>query len=106
MSNALKCMADFCVIPIGLGTSVSKEIAECQRILAKSGLKYQMHSYGTNVEGDWDDVMKVIKTCHETLHANGVARISTTIKIGTRTDKEQTMEDKVAVVKKILAQDA
>jgi uncharacterized protein YqgV (UPF0045/DUF77 family) len=42
-------MADFCLIPIGIGTSVSKEIAECQRILHKSGLKYSMHAYGTNV---------------------------------------------------------
>jgi uncharacterized protein (TIGR00106 family) len=54
-----------------------------------------MHSYGTNVEGDWDEVMAAIKKCHETVHEMGVPRIGTTIRLGTRTDREQSMQDKI-----------
>jgi hypothetical protein len=50
----MKVIADLCVVPIGVGVSVSKEIAICERILAAAGLKTHLHAYGTNIEGDWD----------------------------------------------------
>lgn len=41
---------DFCLVPIGTPTaSVSKEVAEVQRLLKKSGIKYSMHSAGTTI---------------------------------------------------------
>ena len=57
-----KCTADFCLIPLGTPTaSVSKEVAEVQRILKKSGLNYSMHSAGTTVgQCDWYQLMAVI----------------------------------------------
>jgi uncharacterized protein (TIGR00106 family) len=89
---------DVCVIPMGVGVSVSEYIVACHKILKKAGLKTQLHAYGTNVEGKWDDVMAAVKACHEEVHAMGVPRITTTIKLGTRTDRSQTMEDKVSSV--------
>ena len=62
-----------------------------------------MNSYGTNIEGDWDDVFAAIKKCHEVVHGMGAPRISSTIRVGTRTDREQTMEDKVSSVERKLA---
>lgn len=100
----MKVIADVCIIPMGQGASVSKEVTACERKLRESGLKVQLHAYGTNVEGEWDEVFRVIRTCHEMLHESGVARITTSIKVGTRTDKEQTMEDKVRVVEEALRQ--
>ncbi|KAF8929978.1 hypothetical protein BGZ52_001578, partial [Haplosporangium bisporale] len=70
-------IADFCVIPMGVTSSVSQYIAECQRVIEKSGLKYSMHSYGTNVEGEWDAVCQVMKECHEAVHAMGCPHVST-----------------------------
>jgi uncharacterized protein (TIGR00106 family) len=98
----MKAIADVCVIPIGIGVSVSKEVTACERIFAEAGLKSRLHAYGTNIEGEWDDVMGAIKRCHETLHAMGVARISTNIRIGTRTDRAQTMDDKIRSVEEKL----
>jgi uncharacterized protein (TIGR00106 family) len=94
----MKVILDFTVIPLGVGLSLSKYVAACERILQERGLTYQLHANGTNVEGEWDEVFAAIKQCHETLHEMGVPRISTVIKVGTRTDKAQTMEDKVASV--------
>jgi uncharacterized protein (TIGR00106 family) len=57
-----------------------------------------MHAYGTNIEGEWDDVMAAVKRCHEVVHDMGAPRISTTIKLGTRNDRTQTMADKLQSV--------
>lgn len=100
------CIADFCIIPLGTPTaSVSKEVSQVQRLLKKSGLVYSMHSAGTTVEGPWDDVMRVIGQAHSLLHENGVVRIQSDIRVGSRTDKKQSAEDKVAAVKAILEKD-
>ncbi|MCZ6616685.1 MAG: MTH1187 family thiamine-binding protein [Gammaproteobacteria bacterium] len=98
-------IVDLCVVPLGVGTSVSREVAECQKVLKSYGLSHEMHAYGTNIEGDWDTVFNAIKTCHERIHAMGAPRISTTIKLGTRTDRVQTMAEKIASVEQKLAQD-
>ena len=89
---------DVCIIPMGVGVSVSEYVVACHEILKKAGLNTQLHAYGTNVEGEWDEVMAAVKACHEKVHGMGAPRITTTIKLGTRTDRSQTMEDKVLSV--------
>jgi uncharacterized protein (TIGR00106 family) len=94
----MKVIADLCVVPLGVGISVSEYVAECHRILTQAGLKPQLHAYGTNIEGDWDTVLGAVKQCHEAVHEMGSPRISTVLKLGTRTDKKQTMSDKIESV--------
>ena len=94
----MKVLVDLCIVPLGVGVSLSSYIAACEKVLAEAGLKTSLHSYGTNIEGDWDEVFAAIKRCHETVHAMGAPRITTTVKLGTRTDREQTMEEKVKSV--------
>lgn len=91
----MKVLVDLCVVPMGVGVSVSSYVAACEKILAEAGLKTALHAYGTNIEGEWDTVFAAIKRCHEVVHEMGAPRITTTIKMGTRTDREQTMEDKI-----------
>ncbi len=98
----MKVIIDLCVVPLGVGLSVSKYVAACQKIIHKAGLKSQLHAYGTNIEGEWDTVFEVVKQCHEKIHDMGAPRITTTIKLGTRTDRDQTMEDKVKSVQEKL----
>ncbi len=95
-------IVDFCLVPLGVGVSVSKYIAECEIILKDAGLKTQLHAYGTNIEGEWDDVFGAVKRCHERVHEMGAPRITTTIKVGTRIDRVQTMDDKVKSVQEKL----
>lgn len=98
----MKAIVDFSVIPIGVGQSLSPYVAACQRVLEESGLHYELHPNGTDVEGEWDQVFSAIQRCHETLHEMGVPRIATTIRVGTRTDRDQTMMDKVRSVREKL----
>jgi uncharacterized protein (TIGR00106 family) len=98
----MKVIADVCIIPLGIGVSVSKEIAQCELILREAGLNPKLHAYGTNIEGEWDVVFAAIRRCHEALHSSGVPRISTNLRFGTRTDREQSMADKVSSVEQKL----
>ena len=99
----MKAIVDLCIVPLGVGVSLSGYIAACERVLQESGLNCRLHAYGTNIEGEWDDVMRAVKECHEALHKMGVPRISSTIHLGTRVDREQTIEDKIRSVQEKLA---
>lgn len=98
----MQVIMDLCIVPLGVGVSVSAYVAECHRVLQTAGLKTQLHAYGTNIEGDWDVVMAAVKQCHERVHAMGAPRITTTIKLGTRIDRDQTIADKVRSVEEKL----
>lgn len=90
----MKAVAEIQVIPIGVGVSVRKEVKRAHQLIVDSGLIVQTHAYGTNVEGELDQIFAAIQKVHETLHAEGVVRLSTAIKVGTRTDKEPTLAAK------------
>jgi uncharacterized protein (TIGR00106 family) len=98
-------IADLTVVPIGVGLSVSRYIAACETILRDAGLTIQLHAYGTNIEGEWDEVFAAIKRCQEVVHEMGAPRISCMLKYGTRIDREQSMADKVRSVEEKLAVD-
>ncbi len=98
----MKVLVDLSIVPIGVGVSLSSYVAACEKVLSEAGLKTALHSYGTNIEGEWDAVFAAIKRCHEVVHEMGAPRITTTIKMGTRTDRNQSMEDKVRSVQEKL----
>ena len=81
-------------------------VALCCRVrkgLSEAGLKTVLHANGTNVEGEWDKVFAAVKRCHEVVHEMGAPRISTFVHLGTRTDRNQTMEEKIRSVEGKLA---
>jgi uncharacterized protein (TIGR00106 family) len=94
---------DLCLIPIGTGVSLSTYVAACEKVLTEAGLKTQLHANGTNIEGEWDKVFAAVRRCHEVVHQMGAPRVFTTMKLGTRTDRSQTMEDKTRSVEAKLA---
>jgi uncharacterized protein (TIGR00106 family) len=94
----MKVMLDLSVVPLGVGVSLSSYVAACERVLREAGLETRLHAHGTNVEGEWDEVFAAVRRCHEVVHAMGAPRISTTIRLGTRTDRAQTLDDKVRSV--------
>jgi uncharacterized protein (TIGR00106 family) len=95
---AMQVIVDLCVVPIGVGVSLSEYVAACENLLAQSGLTYELHANGTNIEGEWDAVFAAVKQCHEIVHRMGAPRIFTTLKVGTRTDRSQHMADKIRSV--------
>lgn len=101
--QAMPVTVELCVVPIGVGTSLSDYIAACAQVLAESGLSHEMHAYGTNIEGDWNEVFAAVRKCHEAVHAMGAPRIFTTLKVSTQVDQPQKLSEKVASVQRKLA---
>ena len=99
----MQTIVDLCVVPLGVGVSLSKYVAACERVLKDSDLTHNLHANGTNIEGEWEQVFAAIKKCHQAVHALGAPRIFTTIKLGTRTDRTQRMAQKVRSVQDKLA---
>lgn len=91
-------MVDISIVPMGVGVSVSKYVAECEKIFADAGLKTMLHAYGTNIEGEWEEVFAAIKKCHQRIHEMGAPRITASLRMGTRTDRLQSMQDKISSV--------
>jgi uncharacterized protein (TIGR00106 family) len=100
----MKVIVDLCVVPIGVGVHLAPYIAACEDVLREAGLKIQLHPNGTAIEGEWGAVFAAVEACHRAVHAMGCPRLYTTVKINTRTDRDQTLEDKVASVEALLRQ--
>jgi len=100
----MKVICDLTLVPIGVGVSLSPYVAACEEVLKRPGLKTSLHANGTNIEGEWDIVFAASRECHEKVHAMGAPRIHTNIKLGTRNDREQSMDDKVRSVRQKLEQ--
>jgi uncharacterized protein (TIGR00106 family) len=91
----MKATAEIQVIPIGSGVSVRKEVKRAHGILQEFDIAAQLHANGTNVEGELDEILAAVVKVLETLHAEGTVRLSTHLKISTRTDKEPTLTAKL-----------
>jgi uncharacterized protein (TIGR00106 family) len=96
-------IVDFCLVPIGVGVSLSAYVAACEKVLQEAGVKSVLHANGTNIEGEWDKVFAAVRRCHEVVHQMGAPRVFTVMKVGTRTDRTQTMDEKTKSVENKLA---
>jgi len=92
-------IVDIAIIPIGIGLSLSRYVAACEQVFTEADLEPTLHANGTNIEGEWDQVMAALKRCHEVLHSMGAPRVATNMRLGTRTDRTQTMEEKLEAVR-------
>ncbi|MHC4410592.1 MAG: MTH1187 family thiamine-binding protein [Planctomycetota bacterium] len=91
----MKAIAEIQVVPLGVGVSVRTQVRRAQQLIQESGLEIQEHSYGTNVEGELATILDVIAKIHEVLHEEGTPRLATAIKLGTRTDKDPSLKEKL-----------
>ena len=73
-------LVEFAMIPLGVGESLAAPLAQVLDIVDKSSLPYKLTPSGTCIEGEWDEVMQVIKTCHEQLREQS-QHIVTTLRI-------------------------
>ena len=59
------------IIPIGVGPSLSEYVADVMKVIGKSGLRFESHSMGTNIECGWGDIIPLVKECHDVLKEKG-----------------------------------
>jgi len=94
-------MVEFSVVPVGKGASLSPVVARVLQIVAKSGVRYRANPMGTVLEGSWEEIMGVIKQCHDEVMKDA-ERAVTSIKIDDRKGKDGRMENKLASVEQKL----
>ena len=88
------------IVPLGTGTtSISKYVARVLKVLqAQKAVRYKLTPMGTVLEGDLDEVLRVVRKMHERGFDKDVRRVLTTVTIDDRRDKQATMESKVKSV--------
>lgn len=92
-------LAEFSIIPIGIGSSLGDRLAEVLKIVDKSGMSYKINPMGTVIEGEWNDMMKLIRKCHDSVMKKG-ERVITTIAIDDRKGKPNRIDEKVKSIEK------
>jgi uncharacterized protein (TIGR00106 family) len=97
--------ADLTVIGLGRAeVSASRYIAEIQRRLAAQGrVRHRLHAMGTSLEGSTADILAVVAELHAVPFELGLPRVYTVLKLDERRDREQSLEDKVTSVERLLA---
>jgi uncharacterized protein (TIGR00106 family) len=94
-------IAAFSITPLGMGPSVSEPVAEAVRLVRASGLPNETNAMFTNIEGDWDEVMSVIKSCVDAVAA-AAPRVSVVIKIDHRAGVTDGLHAKVDAIERQL----
>jgi uncharacterized protein (TIGR00106 family) len=94
-------IADFSIIPLDKGISLSSYVAHAVEEIEASGLNYHVHAMGTLIEGEWDEVFRLIKKCHQRIRSES-ARVITTIKLDDRQGAVNQMAAKKKSVEKIM----
>lgn len=92
-------LAEFSIVPLGVGSSIGDRLAEVLKVVDASGLPYKVNPMGTVIEGEWNEVMKLIRRCHSTVMKRG-ERAITTISIDDRKGKPNRIEEKVRSVER------
>jgi uncharacterized protein (TIGR00106 family) len=94
-------IAAFSITPLGIGAGVSEPVAEAVRLVRASGLPNETNAMFTNLEGDWDEVMALIKSCVMTV-ADIAPRVSVVIKIDHRPGVHDALHGKVDAIEDLL----
>src|SRR5512135_90262 len=92
-------LIEFSIVPIGTGSSLGGRLAEVLKIVDESGLPYKVNPMGTVVEGEWDDLFKLVKKCHKAIMKNE-ERVITSISVDDRKGKTNRIEEKVKSIEK------
>jgi uncharacterized protein (TIGR00106 family) len=97
-------LLEFSTFPIGSSESLSRSVSETIKIIEDSGLPHQTHAMGTVVEGDWDELLSLVRKCHMKLRENH-NRVSTKISIDDRGGATGRLAGKVESIEKHLGRE-
>lgn len=94
----------FSVAPLGAGDSVSEAVADAVRVVRDSGLPYRLTSMFTELEGDWDACIDVVRRACDAVAAHG-PRVSLVLKADIRAGHTGELTGKIERVERLLDAD-
>lgn len=92
---------EFSLYPLDKGESLSRYVARSMEIIEQSGLDYQFHAMGTLLEGEYDQVMDVVRRCYEAMAAD-CNRVECVLRFDARKDRSGQLKAKVRSVEEKL----
>ena len=96
-------LLEFSMSPMDKGESVSNYVSRSLKIISDSGVDYRLNPMGTVLEGEWDEVMGVVKKCYATMRSD-CKRITCSIKIDYREGKQDRLASKMASIEEKLGE--
>ncbi len=97
-------LAEFSIVPLGTGEGISDKIANIINVVEESGLAYKLNPMGTVVEGKWEEVIALIKKCHDIV-LDESPRVVTTIRIDDRPGRSDMIAGKISSVEEKLGRE-
>ena len=94
-------LAEFSVVPVGKGEGLSQYVSQIIKMIDESGLEYRLNPMGTVVEGEWDEVLDLIKRCHHKMRQFST-RVITNVSIDDREGAVGRITGKIESVEKAL----
>ena len=95
-------LMEFSIVPLGKAAGLSEDVAKAVKIVMDSGLPYRLHPMGTVVEGDWEELMVLVKRCRDEI-IKGHERVSISMKIDDRPGKpKDRITEKLRSVEKFM----
>jgi len=94
-------LLELSMAPLGKGESVTQDVAKIMDVIDKSGIRYKLGPMGTCLEGEWDEIMDVVKECFQTMKKDH-HRIMVSIKADYREGKSGRIQSKIESVEKEL----
>lgn len=94
-------LVEFSIVPVGMGSSMGKPLADVMKLVDESGLPYRLNPMGTVVEGQWEEVMTLVRKCHEEV-MRSAERAITSIKVDDRKGRTDMIESKIRSVEERL----
>jgi uncharacterized protein (TIGR00106 family) len=92
-------LVEFSIIPIGGGSSIGDRLAEVLKAVDASGLPYKVNPMGTVIEGEWEEILNLVKKCHKTV-MKSEDRVLTTISIDDRKGRPNRIDEKVRSIER------
>jgi len=92
-------LVELSIDPLGRGTHLSKDLAAILKIIDDSGIPYRLTPFGTCIEGDWDEVMALVKRCHQRARALS-SHVMTTIRVEDEEGATDKLDENIAAVER------
>ncbi len=97
-------LIEFSMTPLDKGEAVSKFVSRSIDIIDRSGVDYSLGPMGTCLEGEWDEVMGVVKQCYDRM-SEDCRRVSVSIKMDCRKERSAGLKNKIASIEKYLGRE-
>lgn len=92
-------LAEVSIVPLERGAHLSRDLGEILRIIDESGLPYCLTPSGTCLEGEWAEVMDLVKRCHDHARLNS-SHVMTTVRIEDEEGATDKLNDNIAAVER------